>query len=128
MARNESRRCTHAKGGNLGRRRKNARTVCYRLFPGKMGRDAADPCRGDGSRDPTLCLKTVVSTRGRPLCSLSSPPLVPLLQFSIVNEIPLPTDFRDGKENLDIFFLFIENRISLSFSLILSIQLDLPLT
>lgn len=64
-------------GANLGRRRKNARTVCYRLFPGKMGRDAGDPCRGDGNRDPTLCLKTVVSTRGRLLCSLPPPPLAP---------------------------------------------------
>lgn len=79
-------------GGNLGRRRKNARTVCYRLFPGKMGRDAGDPCRGDGSRDPTLCLKTVVSTRGRLLCSLP-----PLLQFARTKFHSLPV--LDKKEN-----------------------------
>ena len=89
-----------------------------------MGRDAADPCRGDGSRDPTLCLKTVVSTRGRPLCSLS---LSPRPVAAILDRERDP-GFRDGKENLDIFFLFIENRISLSFSLILSIQFHLLLT
>lgn len=85
-------------GGNLGRRRKNARTVCYRLFPGKMGRDAGDPCRGDGSRDPTLCLKTVVSTRGRLLCSLPpSPPRCTPLQFARTKFHFLPV--LDKKEN-----------------------------
>lgn len=103
MARNESRRCTHAKGGNLGRRRKNARTVCYRLFPGKMGRDAADPCRGDGSRDPTLCLKTVVSTRGRPLCSLS---LSPRPVAAILDRERDPTPYRFSRWKRKFGYLF----------------------
>lgn len=58
-------------------------------------------------------------------CALSPSPLAPLLQFSIVNEIPV---FEMGKKIWISFFSSSKTEsLSFSFSLILSIQLDLLL-
>lgn len=72
---------------NLGRRRKNATSVCYRLFPGKMGRDAGFLAEPMLTRPTLCCIWNAAWSRacycaGRPPMYLETAPFWCLLRIN----------------------------------------------